>query len=84
MSEIWHSKKNDCRLSRTQVNNTILPNSIFTKNNIALIKNIDKIALTTIIAFLFNPNIDILLISNQIVLINKNNLRINIGTIGHR
>ena len=27
---------------------------------IALIKNIDKIALTTIIAFLFNSNIDIL------------------------
>ena len=22
MSEIWHSKKNDCRLSRTQVINT--------------------------------------------------------------
>ena len=43
-------------------NNTILPNSIFTKNNIAFIKNIDKIALTTIIALFFNSNIDILVL----------------------
>lgn len=24
LSEIWHSKKNDCRLSRTQVNSKLL------------------------------------------------------------
>ena len=29
LSEIWHSKKNDCRLSRTQVMRYFCPSAIF-------------------------------------------------------
>ena len=35
MSEIWHSKKNDCRLSRTQVvkcYSTIFPHDKYQRN----------------------------------------------------
>ena len=30
LSEIWHSKKNDCRLSRTQVKNSTYKHSVMT------------------------------------------------------
>lgn len=34
LSEIWHSKKNDCRLSRTQVNIVISDAKIMNLNDI--------------------------------------------------
>ena len=35
LSDIWHSKKNDCRLSRTQVNN-ILKNKVMQETTVKI------------------------------------------------
>ena len=57
LSEIWHSKKNDCRLSRTQVNNSVMRERVHVnrtmKDLVADLRLMKSVLLSQYMPFLF-------------------------------